>query len=241
MSRSVTARGPDRRMNAVPYVPVRLSRQVSWALVVVFAVGLLAATVRPADAHVHLVGSSPASGQTVAGPPREILLTFDAPVRLPPDGGLRLWAGGGEIALSPALAPSRVEVWASLPRDLPAGTYHVLWRIVASDSHVDEGELSFVVQTAAGDPAGTDAAAADGSGPAGGSDAAIGGSDGAPSVSGGQATTPATAPGQGDLAAPAASPDAAASGSLLPAVAVIVVASIAAATVLTGGRRARSS
>lgn len=238
----MTARGPDRRTNAVPYVPVRPSRRVSWALVVVFAVGLLAATVRPADAHVHLVGSSPASGETVAGSLGVILLTFDAPVRLPPEGGIRLLSpDGGEVALSPALAPSRVEVWASLPRDLPAGTYHVLWRIVASDSHVDEGELSFVVQTAAGDPAGTDAAAADGSGPAGGSDAAVGGPDGAASGSGGHATAPATAPGEGDLPVAAAAPDAAASGSLLPAVAVIVVASIAAATVLTGGRRARSS
>lgn len=123
-------------------------RLAPWAILVVFVVGLLAATAQSADAHVQLIASSPAHGETLAASPTELVLTFDAPVQLPPRGGLRLWVDGREVALSPAVGPTGSELWASLPPDVASGSHHVMWRIVTADSHVEEGSFSYVVRVA---------------------------------------------------------------------------------------------
>ncbi|HJP76819.1 MAG TPA: copper resistance CopC family protein [Pseudonocardiaceae bacterium] len=102
----------------------------------------------PALAHNVLVGSSPASGASVATGPGTVSLTFDAPVQfgantltvIGPDG--QHWEKSGNAtvngdSVSTAVAPLG-----------PAGVYKVGYRIISADGHPVSGEVSFTLTKA---------------------------------------------------------------------------------------------
>ncbi|GMM60223.1 copper homeostasis periplasmic binding protein CopC [Novosphingobium pituita] len=121
------------------------------------ASGLLAASpaLAPAAlAHVALVEASPAA-QSEASDVRQLSLGFSGPLvdRL---SGLDLAMTGmpGMAHHAPmkvtgfqtTLANESKTLLATLPRALPAGTYHVAWHVVGADTHRVEGGFDFTVK-----------------------------------------------------------------------------------------------
>ncbi len=96
-----------------------------------------------ASAHAELVSTMPAAGAVVATAPTEVSLTFDEPVFLVPDG-LQLYdASGTPRPLTASTEGATVR--ATLPAQLPDGSYVVGWRVVSDDSHPESGVLAFSV------------------------------------------------------------------------------------------------
>ncbi len=204
-----------------------MSRPARQLVAVAAAVVLLLTVTHPASAHVHLVGSSPAAGETLAQVPAEVVVGFDGPVELPPQGGLRVWVGEQEVAVTPALDDSGTQVRAALPEGVPGGTHRVAWRIVASDSHVEEGEFSYVVETPA-EPSSAGAEPAAAETPSDEPAATV--TDDAPVDA---------APTDADLMADTAGVEADGSGggsTVLLVVALLAAAAVAAVLLLRGGR-----
>ncbi len=96
-----------------------------------------------ASAHAELMSTVPAAGSVLAGAPRSVALTFDEPVFLVPDG-FQLYDRSGAHHTVPAEAVDAT-VRATLPADLPEGSYVLGWRVVSDDSHPESGVLSFAV------------------------------------------------------------------------------------------------
>jgi copper resistance protein C len=100
----------------------------------------------PAWAHAFLERASPAVGSTIHAAPAEIVLRFTeriepafSTVQVTGPGGERVDAGNARIdAREPASL--RVPV-----KNLTAGTYKVVWRVVSVDSHVTDGDFKFTV------------------------------------------------------------------------------------------------
>jgi hypothetical protein len=118
----------------------------------------------PALAHNVLIGSTPASGASVARGPSEVTLNFNAPVQfganyltvIGPDGQHWEKTDNATVvgnSVSTSVAPLG-----------PAGVYKVGYRIISADGHPVSGEVQFTLTTAGtGTPpsrsAGTDTAA----------------------------------------------------------------------------------
>lgn len=131
----------------LPFVPVKPTRRRLAALVA----GLVAALVvlltgTPAWAHAELVGSTPADGEVIDGPPGAVVLRFSEQVETAL-GGIRVFdAQGepldvGETERTPG-EPNAIEV------RLPAtgrGTYLVAWRVTSADGHPIQGSYLFSV------------------------------------------------------------------------------------------------
>lgn len=119
-------------------------------LAVAAAAALGAAT--PATAHDVLLESDPADGATLATPPERIVLTFNNPV-LQVSPTIAVTDPDGTAVGDSAAVVDGANVSIDLPVDVPAGTYDVQWRVVSSDGHPIEGELSYdVEQSAAPEP-----------------------------------------------------------------------------------------
>ncbi|WP_427969339.1 copper homeostasis periplasmic binding protein CopC [Altererythrobacter sp.] len=118
------------------------------------APALLAGLVLPttAMAHPRLVSASPAAEAMVSSP-TNITLTYSEDL-VAPLSGIELTMTG-----MPGMAnhkPMPVKGFATkvtgktltvtLPRPLPAGTYHLTWHVVAADQHRIEGAYSFKVK-----------------------------------------------------------------------------------------------
>lgn len=138
------------------------------ALVAVAVVGLgLVVPAGPAAAHARLVGSSPAPGSTVDRAPAEVSIELDAkpatiegdPLQVYAPDGRRVDAGDPHVSE----AGRRLAVTVDPARGLPAGAYHLAYRVVSADSHVISGRLSFTVRlpSGAGDVAAPGAPATD--------------------------------------------------------------------------------
>jgi len=101
-----------------------------------------------------LVDQSPATGASLATPPREIRLRFNEAVT--PASVRVLDAKGGVVTTDSAAMESESSLVLSLRQNLPAGRYVVSYRVVSADSHPVGGSFVFAV----GMPTMTDASAA---------------------------------------------------------------------------------
>lgn len=106
------------------------------------AVLLTVLLVPDARAHSRLVESTPAAEATVHEAPREITLTFSAPVRLTALVIVR--NGASEQKLAPLPAGSHTQFRVPAP-ELAPGKYVVSWSAVSGDGHVGSGTLQFQV------------------------------------------------------------------------------------------------
>jgi copper transport protein len=95
-----------------------------------------------AAAHSLLLGSDPAEGAALPGPPAAITLRFNEPVRLT---AIRLFeADGTEWPLErPRDMAPRAEHGARLGRALTPGPWRVVWRAISADGHAIGGTLRF--------------------------------------------------------------------------------------------------
>ncbi len=97
----------------------------------------------PVLAHAALLYTLPANGAVLAQAPRSVQLVFGEPVALVHDG-LQLYDGSGGHSTVPA-EQLDATVNATLPSNLPEGSYTLSWRVISDDSHPISGVLSFTV------------------------------------------------------------------------------------------------
>ena len=98
-------------------------------------------------AHDGLISTSPADGARVGVVPAEVHMVFTAP---PLGIGKRVEvtdAGGHVVSVE---APRLVDSTLTQPLagELPAGAYHVRWRVTSSDGHPISGQYSFTASAA---------------------------------------------------------------------------------------------
>ncbi len=118
------------------------------AIAAALALGSTLATAAPATAHDQLLESSPAPGERLAEPPREVELRFSSEILSLGDTGALVrvvdaeghdWALGG-----PQI--DRELVTAALDPAMPTDAgYLVQWQVVSSDGHAISGTIPFVV------------------------------------------------------------------------------------------------
>ncbi|MFE7404537.1 copper resistance protein CopC [Isoptericola sp. NPDC057559] len=129
--------------------PARRRRALVVLLAAALAPAFGLAVAQPAAAHDRLVSSDPADGAEVAEPPTTLTLVFSA----------AMLDSGAQVAVTTpdGTTPAKVtvdgeEAVATLPADLPGGDWDVAWRVVSSDGHPIEGDLSFTVAAASPSP-----------------------------------------------------------------------------------------
>ena len=112
---------------------------------VLFAIALAMVAARAA-AHAFLDHASPAVGSTLRVSPPELRLWFTQELELPFSRVKVEDANGTAVAASDKAvdASDRSLLRISLP-PLAPGTYRVLWHVLSVDSHVTEGDYTFVV------------------------------------------------------------------------------------------------
>lgn len=107
-------------------------------------VGLILVVAGAAAAHVFLERAEPRVGSTLRAAPAEVKLWFTGSLE-PAFSTLRVVSERGERV---DLGDTRVDganqalMRASLG-PLPTGTYRVVWRVLAIDGHLSEGEFTF--------------------------------------------------------------------------------------------------
>ena len=107
-------------------------------------IGLLLVVPAAALAHAFLERAEPRAGSTLRAAPAEVRLWFTgrlepafSAVRVVNERGERVDLG--DTRVDPAnLALMRASLGA-----LPPGTYRVIWRVLALDGHVSEGDFTF--------------------------------------------------------------------------------------------------
>ncbi|MEX2562533.1 MAG: copper resistance protein CopC [Nitriliruptoraceae bacterium] len=122
------------------------SRWVSVVLAPILAMWVIVAAASPAAAHAALVASDPADGVVLDSPPSMVVLTFNEPVTVPPDG-IRVYDGGLSRVDAP-VAPTTdtaLEVLVPLNEELGPDGYVIVWRVVSADSHPVAGVIRFSV------------------------------------------------------------------------------------------------
>jgi copper transport protein len=122
------------------------------ALAVLLGVALAAAP--SALGHAQLLGSSPASGATVAIQPKEVIFEFNQNVG-GTLGAVRVYNAAGEEVDDLAVShPQGNEHWmgVGLKPALPDGTYTATYRVVSADTHIVYGGLVFNIGHAGAAP-----------------------------------------------------------------------------------------
>jgi methionine-rich copper-binding protein CopC len=102
----------------------------------------------PAFAHDVLTGSTPADGASVAVGPRQVTLTFNAPVQF---GDNRLTVTGPDGQQWQTTDNATVDgdsVSTTVAPLGPAGGYTVGYRIISADGHPVSGEVTFTLTKA---------------------------------------------------------------------------------------------
>ena len=99
-------------------------------------------------AHANLDHAEPAADGVVKQSPTEVRLNFSEKLEVGFCQVQVLDASGQEIDKKDLHANPKdgKELSVSLPASLAAGTYKVVWRVAAADTHVTKGEYSFRVQ-----------------------------------------------------------------------------------------------
>jgi copper transport protein len=126
-----------------PASPRRRMHRV--ALAAALALGGALATAPSALAHAQLLGTSPASGATVATQPKEVIFEFNQNVG-GTLGAVRIYNAAGEEVDDLAVShPRGNEHWmgVGLKPSLPDGTYTATYRVVSADTHIVYGGLVF--------------------------------------------------------------------------------------------------
>lgn len=109
---------------------------------------------RSAEAHAQLVGTSPASGATVATQPTAVIFQFNQNVG-GTLGAVRVYnATGEEVDNLSVSHPAGNEHWmgVGLRPGLPDGTYTATYRVVSADTHIVYGGLVFNIGHAGAAP-----------------------------------------------------------------------------------------
>jgi methionine-rich copper-binding protein CopC len=112
-----------------------------YSLILLFAV--LAATT-PVWAHAVLMEAKPKANSTVKGPDVPIWLRFNVRV----DGKrsrLQLVASDGTTIAVPSPTQTAPDILESHVSGLKPGSYKLQWKALASDGHMSNGEVDFVV------------------------------------------------------------------------------------------------
>ncbi|MDB5442964.1 MAG: copper resistance protein CopC [Phenylobacterium sp.] len=111
---------------------------------------LLAAVTAPllfaafgANAHAHVVKSSPAENATVASP-KAIHLQFNEKLAPKFSGAALMTAGGKPVAVTAKAAGKAID--ATPKAALAPGGYMVMWHAVADDGHKSKGQYNFTVK-----------------------------------------------------------------------------------------------
>ena len=113
--------------------------------IVIFFLILVAASAR-LKAHAFLQGAEPAVGSTVQTSPSEIRIRFTENIE-PAFSSVQVFDPSGKEVDKHDVGLDRSDhalLHVSLPR-LGAGTYKVLWRVVSVDTHVTNGDFTFLV------------------------------------------------------------------------------------------------
>ncbi len=101
----------------------------------------------PAFAHAQLLGTSPASGSTVASQPAQVIFQFNQNVG-GTAGAVRVYnAQGDEVDNLDVSHPDGNEHWmgVGLKPHLPDGTYTGTYRVISADTHIVYGGLVFSI------------------------------------------------------------------------------------------------
>ena len=111
-------------------------------LIILF-LGMTSLCMFEAHAHTHLASATPADEAVTSTPPEEIVLEFNADVRL-----LAVTledASAQTIALEPVSEALQDRFTVAILAELSPGDYLVTWRAVSADTHVVSGMLHFSV------------------------------------------------------------------------------------------------
>jgi methionine-rich copper-binding protein CopC len=116
---------------------------------IVTAVRIIAALVviaGVADAHSFPEEENPSAGATLAAPPAQVSIKYDAPIESLFDSLQVLDATGQDKAAgAPQVSADGYEL--SVPvAELTPGDYTVKWRVVCIDTHHTEGSYTFTVK-----------------------------------------------------------------------------------------------
>lgn len=132
--------------------PAAARRAPLLALATALLLALMMALPGTARAHDTLISSDPEDGATLETSPEAITLTYSADILDVSPLVLITDDSGTELAeITPTVEGPTVT--ATLPAPLPAGTHSVQWRVVSSDGHPIEGELTLTVEQEAAAPA----------------------------------------------------------------------------------------
>ncbi len=115
------------------------------ALFACAAVAVMLAAAGQASAHAELLGSSPASGETLQRQPAEVIFKFDQNVG-GTLGAVRVYdAQGAEVDDLAVGHPDGNERWmgVGLKAHLPQGTYTATYRVISADTHIVYGGFEF--------------------------------------------------------------------------------------------------
>ena len=99
-----------------------------------------------AQAHAHLLTSTPAEGSTLASPPAALVLTFSEFARVT----VAAVQKGKEAKQVLHGLPTNAAATVVIPLPvLSAGAYTATWRLVGADGHVMSGQLHFSIASPA--------------------------------------------------------------------------------------------
>lgn len=118
-----------------------------YLLATILTLSLLAALPNEAGAHAFLDHSQPADGAVVATPPAAVQLWFSRAVE-PSFSTVHVEDQKGKQVDSgkPAVNDKDPKLLEIGLQPLTAGSYKVIWRIVALDGHKAKGEFTFTVK-----------------------------------------------------------------------------------------------
>ena len=117
------------------------SRQTSFLLIVLIVAG----AAQVCWAHAILRESTPALNSTVQGPDVDVSMRFN--VRI--DGSrsrVLLVAPDGKTSTLKLASQSKPDILQTHASDLKPGAYKLQWKVLASDGHMSNGEISFTVK-----------------------------------------------------------------------------------------------
>ena len=97
-----------------------------------------------AFAHAFLQHASPGAGDILAGAPKEIVLDFTKPLDPAGSGVAVTDASGNDMEAAQAVVDG-ADIRVAL-KPLAAGSYHVAWRALSTDTHETQGAYSFTIK-----------------------------------------------------------------------------------------------
>lgn len=94
--------------------------------------------------HAIVIDSSPAHGDVLSTAPTALMLQFNALIELSVTSVVLLGLDGQEWTLNVSAAEKAGSINATLP-SLEPGVYTAVYRLLAADGHITEGEIRFTL------------------------------------------------------------------------------------------------